>query len=63
MEATPDGKYILGVVMSGKDTGIYQISIDSKTRTLLIPNVDTFLVRYAKPGGQADLYYMTYPVK
>jgi len=125
MEATPDGKYLLGVILSGKDTGIYQISLDTKKRTLLIPDVETFLVRmsqdrnaflytvagrgeilfyrqewkdgkllgepklalqlpfafplsffgnaydfspdlstivYAKPGGQADLYYMTYSV-
>ncbi len=125
MEATPDGKYLMGVVMSGKDTGIYQISLQARERMLLLPGIQTFLVRmsqdgkaflytvpgkgeilfyrqewkegkligepklvlqlpfafplaffgnaydfssdlstivYAKPGGQADLYYMTYSV-
>ena len=44
-EATPDGKYLLGVVFSGKDTGIYEVSISERKRILLVPDVATFMVR------------------
>ncbi|MCI0615487.1 protein kinase, partial [bacterium] len=45
MEATPDGKYLLGVILSGKDVGIYQVSLSDKKRTTLLPGVETFMVR------------------
>ena len=45
MEATPDGKYLLGVILSGKDVGIYQVSLSDRRRTALLPGVETFMVR------------------
>jgi serine/threonine protein kinase len=123
MEATPDGKYLLGVKLAGKETGIYEVDLAKRERISLLPGVATFMVRmskdkkaflysvsgkgeilfyrqdwedgkligkpklalqvpfafpiqffgnaydfspdlstivYAKPGGQADLYYITY---
>ncbi len=55
MEATPDGKYLLGLVLSGKDTGIYQIELDSRKRVSLLPGVTTFMVRMTG-DGKAFLY-------
>ncbi len=45
MEAAPDGKYLLAVILSGKETGIYQISLADKKRIPLIPGIETFMVR------------------
>jgi Tol biopolymer transport system component len=50
VDAAPDGKYLLGVLMRGKEVGIYQISIADKKVTLLLPGVETFGVRYARDG-------------
>jgi len=48
--ASPDGKYLLGVVSSGKDVGIYQISIADKRMVALLPGVVTFTARCARDG-------------
>lgn len=45
MDATPDGKYLLGVILAGKDTGIYEVSLGDKKRISLLPGVETFMVR------------------
>jgi len=49
-DASPDGKYLLGVAYSGKDVGIYQISIADKRMVVLLPGVVTFMARYAHDG-------------
>jgi len=49
-DAAPDGKYLLGVLTWGKEVGIYQISIADKKVTLLLPGVETVMVRYARDG-------------
>jgi hypothetical protein len=51
----PDGKYLLAVKLSGKDTGIWAISIAERKKILLLPGVDTFIVR-AAPDGKSFLY-------
>ena len=50
VDAAPGGKYLLGVLNSGEEVGIYQISIADKKVTLLLPGVETFGVRYARDG-------------
>jgi Tol biopolymer transport system component len=49
-DASPDEKYLLGVVFSGKDVGIYQISIADRQIVPLLPGVVTFIARYARDG-------------
>jgi Tol biopolymer transport system component len=49
-DASPDGKYLLGLVSSGKDVGIYQISIAHRQVVALLPGVVTFMARYARDG-------------
>jgi Tol biopolymer transport system component len=66
MEATPDGKYLLGVVLAGKDSGIFQVSTADGKRTALIPGISTFMVRmapdqkgfvYSIPGRNEIVFY------
>lgn len=66
MEATPDGNYLLGVILSGKNVGIYQVSLNDRKRTALLPGVETFMVRmsndkktflYAVAGRDEILLY------
>jgi hypothetical protein len=45
MEATPDGKYLLGIILNGKDVGIYELSLADNKRIALLPGVETFMVR------------------
>src|SRR5262249_25466047 len=47
MDASHDGKFLLGELRFGNESGIYSVSIAEKKRTLLIPNVDTFIIRIA----------------
>jgi Tol biopolymer transport system component len=54
-DASPDGKYLLGEVFSGKDVGIYQISIADRQIVALLPGVETFMARYAR-NGKSFLY-------
>ncbi len=55
MEATPDGKYLLGVILSGKESGIYEVSLADKKRIPLLPGIETFMVRMAS-DHKAFLY-------
>jgi serine/threonine protein kinase len=55
MEPTPDGKYMLGVVLSGKDVGIYEVSLNDRKRISLLPGVETFMVRMSN-DKKAFLY-------
>jgi len=55
MEATPDGNYLLGVILAGKETGIYEVSLADKKRIPLLPGVETFMVRMAS-DRKAFLY-------
>ena len=45
MEATPDGKYLLGLIFVGEETGIYQVSLADRKRIPLLPGVETVMVR------------------
>jgi serine/threonine protein kinase/Tol biopolymer transport system component len=58
MEATPDGKYLLGIILTGKDTGIYEISLADKKRIPLLPGIATFMVRMSN-DRKAFLYSVT----
>jgi serine/threonine protein kinase/Tol biopolymer transport system component len=49
-DASPDGKYLLGVVFNGEDVGIYQISIADRQMVPLLPGVVCFVARYARDG-------------
>ncbi len=55
MDPMPDGKYLLAVKTSGKDTGIWAISISERKKIPLLPGVDTFIVR-AGADGKSFLY-------
>jgi Tol biopolymer transport system component len=55
VDASSDGKRLLGFFPSGDDLGIYQISIKDKKRVLLVPGVATFEVHYS-PDGKSALY-------
>ena len=44
------GDYLLGVILSGKQVGIYQISIANRQMVPLLPGVETFIVRFARDG-------------
>jgi Tol biopolymer transport system component len=50
VDASPDGKYLLGLIPSGKDVGIYQISIADRQIVALLPSVVTFTAHYARDG-------------
>ncbi len=49
-DAAPDRKYLLGLVPSGEEVGIYQISIAEKKHIPLLPGVETFGLRFARDG-------------
>jgi hypothetical protein len=55
VDASPDGKHLLGFVGSGDDLGIYQISVKDKRQILLVPGVATFGAHYS-PDGKSALY-------
>ncbi len=55
MDPMPDGKYLLAVTTSGKETGIWAVSISDRKRISLLPGVDTFIVR-AGADGKSFLY-------
>jgi Tol biopolymer transport system component len=50
IDASPDGKYLLGLIPSGKDVGIYQMSIADRQIVALVPGVVTFGAHYARDG-------------
>ena len=47
---SPTGNYLLGVILGGKQVGIYQISIADRQMIPLLPGVETFMVRFARDG-------------
>ena len=49
-DADPGGQYLLGVVLSGEKTGIYEVSISDRKCTLLLPGVVTSGVTFARDG-------------
>jgi serine/threonine protein kinase/Tol biopolymer transport system component len=55
VDASPDGKRLLGFVGRGEDFGIYQILIKEKRRIPLVPSVATFGPRYS-PDGKSVVY-------
>jgi serine/threonine protein kinase len=55
MEASPDGKYLLGVILSGKDVGIYEVSLSDRKKTPLLPGVETWMVHVSQ-DKKAFLY-------
>ena len=54
-DASPAGNYLLGVILRGKQVGIYEISISSRQMVPLLLGVETVLVRFA-PDGKSFLY-------
>ncbi|MGC2768147.1 MAG: protein kinase, partial [Candidatus Acidiferrum sp.] len=57
-DADPSGRYLLGVVLSGEKTGIYEVSISDKKCILLLPGVVTFDAVFAR-DGKSFLYAVT----
>jgi WD40 repeat protein len=55
VDASQDGKRLLGLVLRGEDAGIYQISLKEKKRIPLVPNVSPFGAHYS-PDGKSVLY-------
>jgi len=55
MEPSPDGNYLLGVILSGKDLGIYEVSLRDRKRIPLLPGVETFMVHMSN-DKKAFLY-------
>ena len=49
-DADPDGNYLLGVVLYGEKTGIYEVSISDRKCIPLIPGVATFNATFARDG-------------
>jgi Tol biopolymer transport system component len=49
-DATPDGKYLLGPVLFGERTGIYEVSVADKKCIQLIPGAVTHGVMFARDG-------------
>ena len=54
-ETSPDGKYLLTLVGAGSRLGIYEVSIQDKTCTALLPGVVTFGM-VMSPDGKSFLY-------
>jgi dipeptidyl aminopeptidase/acylaminoacyl peptidase len=59
-DASATGDYLLGVILGGKETGIYEISIADRRMAPLLPGVETFMVRFAR-DGKSFLYAVTSP--
>lgn len=55
MDASADGQYLLGSLLWGDGTGVYQISLSDKKLVLLLPGVKTQPTRFA-PDGKSFLY-------
>jgi dipeptidyl aminopeptidase/acylaminoacyl peptidase len=47
--------YLLGVILRGKQVGIYEISVAGRQMVLLLPGAETWMVRFA-PDGKSFLY-------
>lgn len=60
LDLSPDGKFLLGGLRLGNEAGISVVSITDKKRTLLLPGVNTFIMRWA-PDGKSFLYPVANP--
>ncbi|MGA8985209.1 MAG: protein kinase [Candidatus Acidiferrales bacterium] len=49
-DVDPGGHYLLGVVLSGEKSGIYEVSISDRKCIALLPGVATFNVTFARDG-------------
>jgi Tol biopolymer transport system component len=49
-DADPAGAYLLGVVLAGEKTGIYEVSLSDKKCIPLLPGVTTHGARFARDG-------------
>jgi serine/threonine protein kinase/Tol biopolymer transport system component len=54
-DTSGDGKYVLCFVPSGRDMGVYEVSLADKRRVVLLPGVETFGSRFA-PDSQSFVY-------
>ncbi|HEY7161619.1 MAG TPA: hypothetical protein VH815_10190, partial [Acidobacteriota bacterium] len=59
-EFSPDGKYLLGAVISGDQAGIYQISMPDKKMTRLVSDTNSMNVYWGK-DGKSIFYPVTQP--
>jgi serine/threonine protein kinase len=50
MDESPDGKYLLMPMMYGDKVGIFELSTNDKKCIPLVPNITTFLPRFANDG-------------
>ena len=50
VDADPGGQFLLGVVLSGEKTGIYEVSISDRKCISLLPGVVTYTVVFARDG-------------
>ena len=53
-DAVPGGQYLLGAVLSGEKTGIYEVSISDRKCTLLVPGVTSGVT--SARDGKSFLY-------
>jgi len=49
-DVDPGGQYLLGVVLNGEKSGIYEVSISDRKCIALLPGVATFNVTFARDG-------------
>jgi hypothetical protein len=58
VDISPDRRYLLGGILWGERTGIYQFSISDKKCTLLKGGIATYFARFA-PDGKSFVYSFT----
>ncbi|MGB7730966.1 MAG: hypothetical protein WBL50_23270, partial [Candidatus Acidiferrum sp.] len=59
-EVDPGGQYLLGDVLFGEKTGIYEVSLSDRNCISLLPGVSTFDLAFAR-DGKSFLYAVTSP--
>lgn len=59
-DSSKDGKYLLGSKNQGDAVGIYAMNLKTKACTLILPDVTTFIVRFA-PDNESFLYAVPGP--
>jgi hypothetical protein len=59
LDADPGGQYLLGTVISGANTGIYEVSISEKKCISLVPGAVTNTVIFAH-DGKSFLYAVAF---
>jgi len=57
VEASSDGRRLLGIVLEGENVGVYQILLKEKKRVLVVPGVAPFGAHYSSDGKS-----VVYPV-